>query len=121
MPGVQTLLPLMLDHVHCGRLTLARLVDLVCSGPARIFNIAGKGRIALGYDADFTLVDLDATREIESSWLASKCGWSPFEGMKVTGWPMATVVRGAIVMRDGELANRPSGRPVRFQETLGAG
>lgn len=120
MPGVQTLLPLMLDHVHGGRLTLARLVDMVCTGPARIFNIASKGRIALGYDADFTLVDLNAQREITQDWLASKCGWSPFEGMTVTGWPMATVVRGAIVMRDGELANAPSGRPVRFQETIGA-
>ena len=120
MPGVQTLLPLMLDHVNAGHLTLARLVDLVCSGPARIFNIAGKGRIALGYDADFTLVDLAARREIELDWLASKSGWSPYEGMSVTGWPMATVVRGAVVMRDGELANAPSGRPVRFQETLTA-
>jgi len=120
MPGVQTLLPLMLDHVNAGRLTLARLVDLVCTGPSRIFNIAGKGRIALGYDADFTLVDLYAVRTIEGAWLASKCGWSPFEGRRVTGWPMATVIRGAIVMRDGELANAPSGKPVRFQETLTA-
>jgi dihydroorotase len=120
MPGVQTLLPLMLDHVAAGRLTLARLVDLVCTGPARIYDIAGKGRIALGYDADFTLVDLDARREISRDWLASKCGWSPFEGMTVTGWPMATVVRGAVVMRDGELAGAPSGRPVRFQDTIAA-
>jgi dihydroorotase len=119
MPGVQTLLPVMLDHVHNGRMTLARLVDMVCTGPSRIFNIAGKGRIALGYDADFTLVDLHAKREIEESWLASKCGWSPYEGMTVTGWPMATVVRGGIVMRDGELAAAPSGRPVRFQDTIG--
>lgn len=118
MPGVQTLLPLMLDHVNAGRLTLARLVDLLCSGPARIYNIAGKGRIALGYDADFTLVDLAAQREIEKDWLASKSGWSPFEGMHVTGWPMATVVRGDIVMRDGELAGTPTGRPVRFQDTF---
>ena len=118
MPGVQTLLPLMLNHVHNGRMSLARLVDMVCTGPSRIFNIAGKGRIALGYDGDFTLVDLHAQRTIEKGWLASKCGWSPFEGMTVTGWPMATVIRGAVVMRDGELADAPGGRPVRFQETL---
>ena len=118
MPGVQTQLPLLLDPVNAGRLTLARLVDLVCSGPARIYNIAGKGRIALGYDADFTLVDLKATREITSDWLASKCGWSPFEGMTVTGWPMGTIIRGNVVMRDGELANAAVGKPVRFQETL---
>jgi dihydroorotase len=118
MPGVQTQLPLLLDHVNAGRMTLARLVDLVCSGPARIFNIAGKGRIALGFDADFTLVDLKAKREITADWLASKCGWSPFDGMNVTGWPMGTIIRGNVVMRDGELANAAVGAPVRFQETL---
>jgi dihydroorotase len=119
MPGVQTQLPLLLDHVNAGRMTLARLVDLVCSGPARIYNIAGKGRIARGFDADFTLVDLKAKREITTDWLASKCGWSPFEGMTVTGWPMGTIIRGNVVMRDGELANAQVGSPVRFQETLG--
>ena len=118
MPGVQTLLPLMLDHVHAGRLTLARLVDLTSAGPARIYGIAGKGRIALGYDADFSVVDLKARRTITADWLASRCGWSPFEGRAVTGWPVATVVRGRVVMRDGELLGAPAGRPVRFQETL---
>jgi dihydroorotase len=118
MPGVQTLLPLMLDHVNAGRLTLERLVDLVCAGPQRIFGIAGKGRIALGYDADFTLVDLKARREITAKWLAAKCGWSPFEGMTVTGWPMATIVRGHIVMREDTLQGQPLGQPVRFVETL---
>jgi dihydroorotase len=118
MPGVQTQLPLLLDHVNAGRLTLARLVDLVCSGPSRIYGIAGKGRIALGYDGDFTLVDLKAKREITTDWLASKCGWSPFEGMTVTGWPMGTIIRGNVVMRDGELADAAIGAPVRFQDTL---
>lgn len=118
MPGVQTLLPLMLDHVNAGRLSLERLVDLTSAGPARIFNIAGKGRIAVGYDADFSIVDLKARTEITSDWLAYKCGWSPFEGMTVTGWPMATVIRGQTVMREGELIGDPLGRPVRFQDTL---
>jgi len=118
MPGVQTQLPLLLDHVNAGRLTLARLVDLVCSGPARIYGIANKGRIARGFDADFTLVDLKASREITTDWLASKCGWSPFDGMTVTGWPLGTIIRGNVVMRDGELANAPVGAPVRFQDTL---
>ena len=118
MPGVQTQLALLLDHVNAGRLGLARLVDLVCTGPARIYGIAGKGRIARGFDADFTLVDLKAAREITTDWLASKCGWSPFEGMTVTGWPVGTIIRGNVVMRDGELANTPAGQPVRFQETL---
>ncbi len=120
MPGVQTLLPLLLDHVNAGRLTLERLVDLTSAGPQRIYGIAGKGRIAAGYDADLTLVDLAARREITGEWLAAKCGWSPFEGETVTGWPIATVVRGTVVMRDGELLGTPPGRPVRFGETLGA-
>lgn len=119
MPGVQTLLPLMLDHMNAGRLSLARLVDLTSAGAQRIYNIASKGRIALGYDADFSIVDLKAKREITSDWLASKCGWSPFEGKTVTGWPMMTVIRGQLVMREGSLpGQKPRGRPVRFQETL---
>ena len=118
MPGVQTLLPLLLDHLNAGRLTLERLVDLTSTGPQRIYGIAGKGRIAVGYDADLTLVDLAARREITGDWLAAKCGWSPFEGMTVTGWPMATLVRGRAVMREGELQGGPAGQVVRFQETL---
>jgi dihydroorotase len=118
MPGVQTLPVLLLDHLAAGRLTLARLVDLTSAGPQRIYGIAGKGRIALGYDADLTIVDLKARREITADWLQSKCGWSPFEGMRVTGWPMATILRGRIVMRDGELAETPSGEAVRFLESL---
>ncbi len=118
MPGVQTLLPLLLDHVNAGRLTLSRLVDLTSAGAGRLLQIAGKGRLAVGYDADYTLVDLAARRVIESGWLASRCGWSPFEGREVTGWPMMTVIRGRVVMRDGEPQGSAHGRPIRFQETL---
>ncbi|HYD98949.1 MAG TPA: dihydroorotase [Alphaproteobacteria bacterium] len=118
MTGVQTLVPVMLDHVAAGRLSLERFVDLTSAGPARIFNIAGKGRLAIGYDADLTLVDLKARREITDSWIESRCGWTPFHGMTVTGWPMATVVRGRIAMRDGAILGQPSGEAVRFLETL---
>ncbi len=118
MAGVQTLLPLMLDHMNAGRLSLERLVDLTSAGPARIYGIAGKGRIAVGYDADFSIVDLKARREITNAWIASKCGWSPFDGMGVTGWPKATVIRGRTVMREDELIGEPMGAPVRFVETL---
>jgi len=118
IPGVQTLLPLMLDHVAQGRLSLERLVDLTAHGPQRVFGIANKGRIAVGYDADLTLVDLEARREITLNWLASKAGWSPFAGRTVQGWPVATVVRGRLVMRDGELLGDPAGAPVRFLEAL---
>lgn len=118
MPGVQTLLPLLLDHSHAGRLSLERVVDLTAHGPARIFNIAGKGRIAVGYDADLTLVDLKARREITDEDCASRCGWTSYAGMKVTGWPVSTILRGKVVMRDGELIDDPIGKPVRFLETL---
>ncbi len=118
MPGVQTLLPIMLDHVAAKRLSLERLVDLMAAGPQRVFNIAGKGRIAVGYDADLTIVDLDARRRIENRWIASRCGWTPFDGMIVTGWPVATVIRGRIVMRDDAVVGTPHGQPVRFIDTL---
>ncbi len=118
MPGVQTLVPVMLNHVAEGRLTLARFVDLVCHGPNRIFNIVGKGRIAVGYDADFTVVDLKKKRKITHDWSASQCGWTPFDGMKVKGWPMGTIIRGRRVMWNGEIIGDAQGRPVRFQETL---
>ncbi|GAB4225610.1 MAG: dihydroorotase [Methyloligellaceae bacterium] len=118
MPGVQTLVPVMLDHVNAGRLTLERFVDLTSHGPQRIFGIAAKGRIAAGYDADLTIVDLKRECRIEEDWLASKCGWSPFTGRKVRGWPVGTVIRGHRVMWEGELAEPGQGRPVRFWEAL---
>jgi dihydroorotase len=118
MPGVQTLLPLLLDHMNAGRLSLERVVDLTSAGAQRIYGLAGKGRIALGYDGDLTLVDLEARREVTGDWLASKCGWSPFEGTTLAGWPVATVIRGRIVMRDAELIGPPAGRPARFVDTL---
>ncbi|WP_322026604.1 dihydroorotase [Burkholderia sp. BCC1977] len=114
MTGVQTLLPLMLDHVHAGRLSLARLVDLTSAGPARIFGIAGKGRIALGYDADFSIVDLRARRIIRDDWIASVSGWTPYDGCAVTGWPVHTVVRGRVAVRDGAIDGQPAGRAVTF-------
>jgi dihydroorotase len=118
MPGVQTLATILLDHVNAGRLTLERFVDLTSAGAARIFGIAGKGRIARGFDADFTIVDLKKKRKIENSWIASRCGWTPFDGMTTTGWPTATVIRGKIVMRDHVLVAPAQGAPIRFQETL---
>ena len=115
MPGVQTMLPLMLDHVAHGRTTLARVIDLTSAGPQRVFGIVGKGRIAVGYDADFSVVDLKAKWTITDAWLASRCGWSPFTGMEVTGRPVGTIVRGNRVMWDGALANAAVGEPIRFE------
>ena len=118
MTGVQTLVPIMLDHVAAGRLSLLRFVDLTSAGPARIYGIAGKGRIAMGFDADLTIVDLKAERKITNLWIASRCGWTPFDGTRVTGWPIMTVVRGQMVMREDALIGDPAGAPVRFWESL---
>ncbi|MFK8253556.1 dihydroorotase [Ancylobacter terrae] len=118
MTGVQTLVPIMLDHVAAGRLSLARFVDLSSAGPARIFDIAGKGRIAVGYDADFTVVDLKRRETIRNEWIASKAGWTPYDGVEVNGWPVGTIVRGSRVMWEGELTGPSRGEPVRFLEAL---
>ncbi|HWE44663.1 MAG TPA: dihydroorotase [Caulobacteraceae bacterium] len=120
MPGVQTLVPVMLNHVAHGRLTLERFVDLTSAGAQRVFGIAGKGRMAKGWDGDLTLVDLKAQRTLKHADMATRSGWTPFDGMDVTGWPVATIVRGRVVMRDDEIIAPSIGEPVRFQETLAA-
>ena len=120
MPGVQTLVPLMLTHVAKGRLSLERFIDLTSAGAQRVFGTANKGRMAVSYDADLTIVDLKARRTITHDQQATRCGWTPFDGVEATGWPMATVVRGRVVMQDGELIGQAHGRPVRFTETLAA-
>lgn len=119
MTGVQTYVPIMLTHVAHGRLSLERFVDLSSAGPARIFNIASKGRLAVGYDADITVVDLKKKRTITNDWIASRSQWTPYDGVPVEGWPVGTVIRGMRVMWNGELVTPGSGRPFRFLETLG--
>ncbi len=118
MPGVQTLVPVMLTHVANGRLTLDRFIDLTSHGANRVFGIAGKGRMAEGYDADLTIVDLKAKHVLKHEDMATRSGWTPFDGMECTGKAMGTIVRGRVVMKDGELIGTAHGRPVRFQETL---
>ena len=116
MTGVQTLVPIMLDHVNAGRLSLSRFVDLTSHGPQRLFNIAGKGRMMAGYDADLTIVDLKRSETIEDKWIRSRCGWTPYAGKRVTGWPVGTIVRGRRVMWQGDLVDASGGEPVRFME-----
>ncbi|MEI8700026.1 dihydroorotase [Mesorhizobium sp. ISC15] len=118
MTGVQTLVPIMLDHINAGRLTLQRFVDLSSHGPQRIFGMARKGRIAAGYDADFTIVDLKRRETITNAQAGSKAGWTPYDGRKVTGWPVGTVVRGRRVMWEGEIVTPSQGRAVEFSEAL---
>jgi dihydroorotase len=117
MPGVQTLLPLLLDHVAHGRLTLQRVIELTSAGAQRIFGLTGKGRIAAGYDADFTIVDLKKRWTIEERWLRSRAGWSPFTGMTLTGKPIGTIVRGQVAMWEDTLGDAPRGAPIRFEST----
>ncbi len=114
MTGVQTLVPIMLDHVNAGRLSLARFVDMTSAGPQRLFNIASKGRIAVGFDADLTVVDLARTETITHSWIQSRAGWTPYDGVTVKGWPVGTVVRGRRVVWDGAIIGTAHGEPVRF-------
>ncbi len=118
MTGVQTLVPVMLDHVARGRLSLERFVDMTSAGPARLFGVAGKGRIAVGYDADFTVVDLKRQSVIEDRWIASRCGWTPYDRKEVTGWPVGTIIRGAKVMWEGEIVSPARGEAVRFWQAL---
>ncbi len=115
LTGVQTLVPMMLSQVHHGKLSLTRLTDLMSAGPARIYGAVNKGRIAAGYDADFSIVDLRATRVIENAQMASPCGWTPFDGVSVTGWPVATIVRGHVAMREGVVGATPVGRAIVFR------
>lgn len=118
MTGVQTLVPVMLDHVNAGRLTIERFVDLTSHGPQRIFGMARKGRIAAGYDADFTIVDLKRRETITNAGQGSRAGWTPHDGRSVTGWPVGTIIRGRRVMWEGEIVTPSQGRAVEFSEAL---
>jgi dihydroorotase len=115
MPGVQTLVPVMLNHVKAGKLSLERFIDLSSTKPAKLFGIKGKGEIREGFDADFTVVDLKRTKTIRDSWIGSKCGWTPYEGMQVTGWPVGTIVRGKRVMWESDIVTPGQGEAVKFE------
>jgi dihydroorotase len=115
MPGVQTLVPVMLDQVARGRLSLLRFMDMTSAGPARLFGVTAKGRIAVGYDADLTIIDLKRRAVIADAWIASRCAWTPYDGLAVTGWPVGTIIRGRRIMWEGELTAAGLGRAVTFQ------
>ncbi len=115
-PGVQTLVPIMLNHVHEKRFSLEKFVQLITENPRRLFQVRNKGRIEVGYDADFTLIDLKKEKEITNKWIASKCGYTPFDGMKVTGWPVKTILKGQVVMQDDQVIIESSGQPIEFDK-----
>ena len=113
MPGVQTLLPVMLDHVNKGKLKLEQLIKLVCENPSDLFGIKNKGYIKENYDADLTIVDMNKDVVIKDNWIESKCGWTPFNNYKVKGFPVATIVNGETVMENGKI-NKLNGKPLVF-------
>jgi dihydroorotase len=114
MPGVQTLLPVMLNHVNDGKLSLTQLINLVCENPVKIFGIQNKGFIKEGYDADFTIVDMEKKILIKNENIESKCGWSPFDEVEFKGTPMATIISGKIKMKEGKILGDPEGTPLKF-------
>ncbi len=114
MPGVQTLMPVMLNHINDGKLTLEQLINLVCENPVKIFGIKNKGFIKESFDADFTIVDLNKVIEIKNEKIESKCGWSPFNGYKLKGTPVATIINGEIKMKDGVILGEPTGKAIEF-------
>ncbi|KYG65591.1 dihydroorotase [Bdellovibrio bacteriovorus] len=117
VPGVQTLVPIMLNHVHEGRMPLKRFVEMVTENPRKVFGVKNKGRLEVGYDADITVVDLKKKKTITNDWIASRCGWTPFDGMQVTGWPTHTIVGGHIVMENDQVVMPSMGQAVDFIET----
>ena len=115
MPGVQTLMPIMLNHVNEGKLSLVQLINSVCENPVKIFGIKNKGFIKEGYDADFTIVDMNKKIVIKNENIESKCGWSPFDGFEFKGTPVLTIIAGDIKMKDGKILGDPSGKPMLFK------
>jgi len=115
MPGVQTLLPVMLNHVNDGKLKLEQLVRFLCENPVNIFQIKNKGYIKKDFDADFTIIDLDKKIEIKNENIESKCKWTPFHGQIFKGTPVSTIINGEIKMKDGKILGDPSGKPMLFK------
>ena len=114
MPGVQTLLPVMLNHINEGKLKLEQLIKLVCENPVKIFGIQNKGFIKKDFDADFTIVDMNKEIEIKNENIESKCKWSPFDGKKFKGCPVATIIGGKIKVKNGEILGDAEGKPIVF-------
>jgi dihydroorotase len=119
IPAVENSLALIINEVHQGRCTLQQVVHWMCDAPARVWDMVGKGRIAVGYDADLVLVDLNRSDEIRNENQLTKSGWSPWHGVRLTGWPVRTWVMGREVYRDGKLGDDRRGQEVRFDHARG--
>jgi dihydroorotase len=119
VPAVENSLALMLHEIHCGRVTLEQVVHWMSEAPARVWDIVGKGRIALGYDADLVLVDLDREAEVLNENQITKCGWSPWHGERLVGWPIRTWVMGHEVYRDGQFNSERMGQEAKIDHARG--
>ncbi|MGK7883322.1 MAG: dihydroorotase, partial [Crocosphaera sp.] len=114
MPGVETSLPLMLTQAMAGKCSVSQVSSWMSTKPAEAYKIPNKGLIKTGYDADLVLVDLDNYRPVLREELQTKCGWSPFEGWSLTGWPVITIVGGNIVYERGKLNTEVRGKALQF-------
>ncbi|HEY3395553.1 MAG TPA: dihydroorotase [Lacipirellulaceae bacterium] len=119
IPAVENSLALVLNEVFRGRVTLEQVVHWMCDAPARVWDIVGKGRIAVGYDADLVLVDLERAAEVRNEQQLTKCGWSPWHGQRLVGWPVRTWVMGHEVYRDGRFNTERMGQEVQFDHARG--
>ena len=114
MPGVQTLMPVMLNHINDGKLSLEQLMNSICENPVKIFGIKNKGFIKKGFDADFTIVDMNKKITIKNENIESKCRWSPFDGFEFKGSPVSTIISGQIKMKNSKILGNPEGKPLLF-------
>ena len=119
LPAVENSLALMLDQVHRGRCTLEQVVHWMCAAPARVWDIVNKGQIAVGYDADLVLIDLNKTQSVRNEEQLTKCGWSPWHGQVLTGWPVRTWVMGEEVFREGKVNENSRGYEATFDHGRG--
>jgi dihydroorotase len=119
LPAVENSLALLLNQVHLGQCTLTQVVHWMCDAPARVWDLVGKGRIAVGYDADLVLVDLNKTATIRNEEQQTKCGWSPWQGTTLTGWPVRTWVGGHLVYDHGRFDESQRGREAQFDHSRG--
>ncbi len=119
VPTVELALPLMLDAAHRGKCTLREVAAWMCDGPARVWDMVGKGRIKDGYDADLVLVDTSMEREVRNEDQITKCGWSPWHGTRLTGWPVRTWVCGRTAFANGRVADESLGRQIVFDHARG--
>jgi dihydroorotase len=115
VPGVQTMLPLLLNAVNDVKLTLEKVVELTSYNPARIFKIKGKGVLEKGADADITVVDMRLEERVCHEFLWSKCGWSPFHGWVLRGWPVMTFVNGELMYQWRDTFGKKTGKEVTFK------